>query len=75
MRGPNGRMITKTFRTQQATQQWERDKLGERDAGTWVGLQSGRIHFGDFVAQRLEDVVDLAPRTRQMSSVLTKAGP
>jgi integrase len=66
VRGPNGRVITRTFRTKKLAELWERDKLGERDSGTWVGLSGGRVRFGEFAAQWLEGAVDLAPRTRQI---------
>jgi hypothetical protein len=66
VRGPNGRVITRTFRTQKAAQQWERDKLGEREAGTWVGLTGGRARSGAFAEQWLADAVDLAPSSRRI---------
>jgi integrase len=66
VRGPNGRVTTRTFRTRKAAQQWERDRLGERDSGRWVGLAGGRIRFGAFAEQWLSDAVNLAPSTRRI---------
>ena len=61
VRGPSGRVITRTFRTAKAAQAWEREKLNERDAGTWVTLKGDRIRPREFADEWLENSDDLSP--------------
>jgi integrase len=66
VRGPGGKVITRTFRTAKAAQQWEREKLNEKDAGTWVAQTGGRVRLRDFATEWLEGADGLSPATRRI---------
>jgi len=66
VRGPDGRMATRTFATFKAAQAWERDKFVEKDHGGWIALSGGRMTLQQFATEWLEGNVDLAPSSRRI---------
>jgi integrase len=66
VRGPDGKLATRTFTTMKAAQGWERDKFNEKDHGAWVALAGGRIRLRDFATEWIDGAVDLAPSTRRI---------
>ena len=66
VRGPDGKLATRTFTTMKAAQAWERDKFNEKDHGSWVALSGGRIRLREFADDWLEGALDLSPSTRRI---------
>jgi integrase len=54
LRGPDGNVYSRTFRTRKDAERFEREELASRDRGTWVNPASRKVTLAEWVDMWLE---------------------
>ncbi|MGD9701592.1 MAG: tyrosine-type recombinase/integrase [Acidimicrobiia bacterium] len=66
LRGPDGREVSRTFRTVKDAERFQREQLRNRDRGEWVDPAAGRVTLADWVADWQRTIVHLRPSTKRI---------
>lgn len=66
LRRPDGKQVSRSFRTRKEAEKWEREQQTRMDRGEWVDPSASLITFAEYAERWMAHRPQLRPRTREV---------
>ncbi len=71
-RGPDGVMLSRSFRTKKEAETWEAMQIADQARGVWTSPRTGDVSLGDYAVVWLANKPQLAPRSHELYHFLLR---